>query len=212
MRYARLIIYLAAMGFLTLGCAHKAAHEPTAQELFQEAQTLATSGQVDKAAEAYMKVRTYHPGHELAKEALLATGDLYFQHKEYESALGSYQEFRMLYPTDAKTPYALFQIGMCHFKQVKSYDRDQTATINAIRVFQDFLRLFPDSPYRPEAEDRLREARTLIAKNYLYIGKFYLKKHKTEAACKRFQYIRDNYAGLGFDTEVNALIAKACKP
>lgn len=213
MRYEKPILILILISALFYGCAHKpGAPEPSAQELFQEAQSLAKSGRVDKAAEAYMKVRTYYPGHELAKESLITLGDLYYEHEEYESALGSYQEFRLLYPTDPKAAYGLFQIGMCHFKQVLSFDRDQTETFSAARTFSDFLKLYPDSPYRLEAEERLREARILLAKNNLYIGKFYLKKHNREAACKRFQFVKDNFAGLGLDDEVNKLAAQSCKP
>lgn len=213
MRQVKLVMFIMVISALACGCAHKpGGPEPSAQELFQEAQSLSKSGRVEKAAEAFMKVRTYYPGHELAKEALVSLGDLYYQHEEYESALGSYQEFRLLYPTDPKAAYGLFQIGMCHFKQVMSFDRDQTETVSAARTFSDFLKLYPDSPYRLEAEAKQREAKTILAKNSLYIGKFYLKKHNREAACKRFQFVRDNFAGLGLDEEVNKLAAQSCKP
>jgi outer membrane protein assembly factor BamD len=212
MRYARLMMILMVMAIIPLGCAHKPEQELPAEDLFREAQSLAKDGKVDKAAEAYMKVRTYYPGNELAKESLIGLGDLYFEHEDYQSALGSYQEFRLLYPTDPKASYSLFRIAQCHSKQLSTLDRDQTETINAIRAYENFLKLYPDSPYGLEAQEKLRDAKTLLAKNWLYIGKFYLKNHDKKAACKRFQDVKGNFTGLGLDEEVDKLIAEACTP
>ncbi len=211
-RYLRMLVMLIVLGTLPLGCAHKPEQELPVGDLFREAQTLAKAGKVDKAAEAFMKVRTYYPGDDLAKESLLALGDLYFTHEDYQSSLGSYQEFRMLYPTDPKASYALFRISLCHSKQHLTFDRDQTETINTIRSFENFLKLYPDSPYELEAREKLRDAKTLLDKNWLYIGKFYLKKHDKKAACKRFQDIKANFSELGLDKEVDKLIAEACAP
>ena len=46
------------------------------------------------------------------------------------------------------------------------------------------------SPYKKDATNGLKEARTVLAKHYLYIGKFYLKKGNTKAACARFQSVK----------------------
>jgi len=208
--YLRILAVLIVLGTLPLGCAHKPDQELPVGDLYREAQTLAKAGKVDKAAEAFMKVRTYYPGDDLAKESLLALGDLYFTNKDYQSSLGSYQEFRLLYPTDPKASYALFRIALCHSKQLLTFDRDQTETINTIRSFENYLKLYPDSPYELEAREKLNDARTLLAKNSLYIGKFYLKKNDKKAACKRFQEIKANFSGLGLDKEVDKLIAESC--
>lgn len=211
-RSIQLLAVLLVTAMLPIGCAHKPEQELPVGELYREAQTLAKDGKVDKAAEAFMKVRTYYPGDELAKESLLALGDLYFDHKDYQSSLGSYQEFRMLYPTDPKASYALFRISLCHFKQLLTFDRDQTETVNTIRSFENFLKLYPDSPYELEAREKLRDARILLARNWLYIGKFYLKKNDKKAACKRFQDVKANFPELGLDREVEKLISQSCTP
>ena len=210
--YMYILAVLLVIGTLPLGCAHKPEQELPVDELYQKAQTLAKARKVDKAAEAFMKVRTYYPGNDLAKESLLALGDLYYANEDYQSALGSYQEFRLLYPTDPKATYALFRIALCHSKQLLTFDRDQTETINTIRSFENFLKLYPDSPYELEAQEKLRDARILLARNWLYIGKFYLKKKDKKAACKRFQDIKANFSELGLDKEVDKLIPEACSP
>ena len=196
---------------IVLGCAHAPEKELPVDVLYKEAQEYAKSGKVEKASEAYMKVRTFYPGNDLAKQSLLELSDLYYKNEEYVSALSSYQEFGMLYPTDAKTEYCMFKSAMCHFKQMLTLDRDQTETAKSIKSFEDFLRMYPNSIYSNEANENLKKSKILLAQNGIYIGKFYMKKEKWhEAACKRFNEVKKGFPGLGLDEELDKLIGQSC--
>ncbi len=194
------------------GCAHdQEGKAPPADVLYKEAQQFATDGKVEKASEAYMKVRTFYPGNDLAKQSLLDLSDLYYKNEEYVSALNSYQEFRMLYPTDVKSEYCMFRVAMCHFKQILTIDRDQTETVKSIKSFEDFLRMYPNSTYSNEANENLKKSKIVLAKNGIYIGKFYLHRKKWhEAACRRFTEVKAGFPGLGLDDELDTLIKKSC--
>jgi len=191
-------------------CAHGPVREKTAEELFHQAQQLANKNKAEEAVDTFMKVRTFYPGDELAKRSLLSIADLYSKNKDYATALDNYKEFMLLYPTDPDTPYCLFKIGMSHFKQMCTYDRDQSETVKAVKTFKDLMEKYPASPYVKEGRIRLRDARIRLARHYIYIGKFYLRDHKYKAACRRFNYIRKNYSGLGLDKETKDLISKSC--
>ena len=192
------------------GCAHDKDAIRPAEEMFQLATDLAERGKVEKATDAFMEVRTYHPGHELAREALLSLGDLHYDNALYDEALRYYGEYRLLFPTDTGAPYSLFRIGMCHFQRRSSFDRDQSQTVKAIETFELFLAAYPESPYAPEARERLFDARKLLAEHHLSIGRFYLRNKNTDAACRRFQQVREQFSGLGLDSEIEQLILKAC--
>ncbi|MDT8273009.1 MAG: outer membrane protein assembly factor BamD [Desulfomonilia bacterium] len=195
---------------LCAGCAHDRDAVRPAEELFQTATDLAAQGRVEKATDAFMEVRTYHPGHELARQALLSLGDLHYDNELYDEALRYYGEYRLLFPTDPGAPYSLFRIGMCHFQQRLSFDRDQSQTVKAIETFDTFLAAYPESPYAGEARERLTDARRLLAEHYLSIGRFYLRNKNPDAACRRFQQLQDQFSGLGLDIEIEQLIRKAC--
>jgi outer membrane protein assembly factor BamD len=204
-------LFIAALIILFIaGCAHKPEEIKPAPEIYQEASALAKKGKVDKAAEKFMEVRTYYPGDDLARKAILSTADLYYDNDLFESALQSYQEFRMLYPTDPDAGFALYRIGLCFFNQIGTHDRDQTQTVKAIQAFENFLATYPASPYVQAARDNLHQARTVLAKNYLYIGKFYLKKDDKVGACRRFQYVKNNFPGVQLDDDLDALISTSC--
>jgi outer membrane protein assembly factor BamD len=200
---ALLLIYLA-------GCAHESTGIRPAQEIFQEASELARKGKVEQSSEKFMEVRTYYPGDELAKKSLLATADLYYNSELYESALQSYEEFRLLYPTDPEASYTLYRVGLCHFNQMGDLDRDQSQTVKAIHAFENFLSSYPSSPYAQPAKDNLLSAKTVLAANYLHIGKYYLKKKDYPGACRRFQYVKNQFPGVPLEEDLGALISSAC--
>jgi outer membrane protein assembly factor BamD len=203
------IIYLFILS-LIFSCAHDTDKIKPAQELYDEAAQLAKKGDVEKAAEAFMQVRTYYPGHELARKAIFNTADLYYDQEDYELALKNYEEFRLLYPTDMDAGYCLFRIGMCHYKQMGTLDRDQNETMKAIASFEGFMRTYPGSPYIKDATDSLKEAKTLLAKHYVYIGKFYLKKGNSKAACTRFQSVKNQFPDIDLGEDIDGLISTSC--
>ncbi|MBN2297156.1 MAG: outer membrane protein assembly factor BamD [Deltaproteobacteria bacterium] len=210
MRYQHIIIIPFILMSL-FGCAHKPEEIKPAQVMFQEATQLAKEKKVDKATEMFMEVRTYYPGHDLARKSLIAIADLNFEEKLYDEAMESYKEYRLLYPTDLDASDSLYKIGLCYFNQINSYDRDQTNTAQAIQILEEFIRTYPDSPYVGEAHEKLTEARTTMAKHYLYIGKFYLKNKNLGAACKRFNYLKRQYPDVDYGEDLDDLIAKSCK-
>ena len=210
MRTALSIFLFMIFAPLLFNCSHESDKIRPAQELFDEASQLAKNGKVDKAADAFMQVRTYYPGNELARKSILSTADLYYNQDDYELALKNYEEFRLLYPTDADAGYCLFRIGMCHYKQMGTLDRDQSETMRAIQSFEVFLKTYPISGYGKDAETSLKEARTLLARHYLYIGKFYLRKGNTKAACARFQSIQKQYSDTDLGENIDTLISTSC--
>ena len=204
------IIFIMLILATAFGCAHDQEQRKSAQELFDEAKLLASKNKIEKATETFMEVRTYYPGDELARKSLLATADLNFDEELYDTALESYKEYRLLYPTDLDASYSLYKIGMCYFSQINTFDRDQEETVQAIKTFKDFLRSYPDSPYVSDAQQQLASAKLTLARHYIYIGKFYLKKKNKDAACKRFLEVQRQYPGIGLDEELEALIGKSC--
>jgi outer membrane protein assembly factor BamD len=210
MRPALFIILAVFAAAILSGCAHEGDAIKPAQELYDEGARLAVKGDVEKAADTFMQVRTYYPGHDLARRALLATADLYYDKEEYEEALKNYQEFRLLYPTDPEAGYSLYRIGMCYYKQLGTFDRDQSETTRAIQSFAAFISTYPNSPHVEDAAARQKEARALLAQHNLSIGKFYLKKGNAPAACNRFQAVKAQYPDVQFEDDLDALILKAC--
>lgn len=204
-------IHVAFIALLVLtACATEDAAKKPADVLYAEAQKLGKGSRPDRAIDVYQNIRTYYPGHELAKRALLDMADLQFTQKQYDQAASNYNEFRMLYPTDPEAPYCLYRIGLCFFNQTETYDRDQSKSVQAVQVLGQFVSLYPTSPYVAEAKNDIDSARSLIARQELSVAEFYIRNKKYKAACARLTAVETNYGDLGFEEQLAKLKSQSC--
>ncbi len=159
-----------------------------------------------KAREYFMRVKEEYPLHNLAILAEIGIADCYYSDKEYQEAENAYNDFVTFHPTNENVPYAFYQIGMCHYKQMDAIDRDQTAAIKAKKEFEKLVSRYPDSKFSTMAEKLIRECKQKLAEQEFYVGHFYFKQKKYQAALARFETIVRDYANVGLDYKVEYFI------
>jgi outer membrane protein assembly factor BamD len=111
-------------------------------------------------------------------DAKLGMGDTFLGERTTEAyilAANEFREFLNFYPTHSRADYAQYKLGMTHFYQMRSADRDQTETREAIKELTVFMERFPNSPLAPEASARLREARDRLADAEYRVGLHYYR-------------------------------------
>jgi outer membrane protein assembly factor BamD len=130
------------------------------------------------AREYFKQVTETYTQSPLRPDAKLGVGDSYLAERSNESlilAISEYQEFLSFYPTHPRADYAQYQIGMAHFRQMKTPQRDQTETRNTIREFDTFIARYPNSSLMDEVRSKLREARDRLGTSELEVGRFYYR-------------------------------------
>lgn len=165
-------------------------------------------GRYKKAVESFLRVKEEHPLSELAILAELGMADAYFSDEEYGEAEVTYRDFINLHPTNENLPYAMYQLGMCHFKQISSIDRDQTETLRTKKQFETLMARFPNSKFSFLAEKMLLECKKLLAEQEFYVGEFYFTRKKYKAALGRFELIAKQYANVGLDYKIDYYIGE----
>ncbi|MEN6376287.1 MAG: outer membrane protein assembly factor BamD [Smithella sp.] len=163
-------------------------------------------GNYKKAREYFTRLKDEHPLSDLAILAELGIADSFFTDKEYVEAENAYSEFLNMHPTNENIPYVIYQIGVCHYNHKESIDRDQTETIKAKKEFERLIARFPDSRFALAAGKLLRECNQDIAEHEFYVGKFYFRQKKYQAALSRFETITFNYPNIGLDYKVEYYI------
>lgn len=151
------------------------------------------------AREYFKQVNETYTQSPLRPDAKLAIGDTYLGEGSAEAlvlAIGEFQEFLSFYPTHARADYAQFKLGMAHFRQMRSAQRDQTETRDAIRDFEGFLTRYPNSTLKPDVEARLREARDRLSTSEFEIGRFYYRIHWYPGAIDRLTLLLKNDPGF----------------
>lgn len=173
-------------------------------EAFQE-------GRYKRAVEHFTRVKEQFPLHQLALMAEIGIADAHFSDKQYAEADLAYTDYLNLHPTNENIPYVMYQIGMCHYNQMQTIDRDQTETIRTAKDFERLIARFPTSKFALMAEKKLLECRQRLAQHEFYVGEFYFKRGHYKAALKRFEYVASNYPALGLDYQTSRYLAESQK-
>ena len=105
-------------------------------------------------------------------------------------------EYRILINDYGYSEYvddAFFLEGKCSFMQSQRPERDQNKTYEALSRINRFLRLFPNSPRKAEAEETRREIHDLLGKKELMNAKLYFSRGHHKAAMVYFDKIVEHY-------------------
>jgi outer membrane protein assembly factor BamD len=176
------------------------------QVLYANAMQLYEKKKYERAAEAFRLFKEEHPLSDLTPLVEVRLADSLFYDKKYAEALIQYQEFKKLHPIHPEVPYATYQMGMCHFKQMSTIDRDQAQTEKAIELFRFTAENYPKSPYAEQARGKIVYCQRHLADHEFYIGNFYFRMKKYRAALARFEWILKKYPDSGLDKKIQPLI------
>lgn len=131
------------------------------------------------AREFFKLVNETYTQSPLRPDAKLGIGDTYLGQNSAESlvlAIAEFQEFLSFYPTHARADYAQYKLGLAHFRQMRSPQRDQSETRDAVRDFETFITRYPNSALMPEVKARLREAKDRLDQADYLVAVFYFRQ------------------------------------
>jgi outer membrane protein assembly factor BamD len=156
----------------------------------------------EKGTEALNKKRWYssreyfqrlvdnYPQSPYRPDAKLGVGDSYLGEGTTESltlGIAEFKEFLTFYPTHARADYAQYKLGLCHFRQMRAPQRDQTETRLAVEELQVFVEKYPNSDIIQEGQAKLREARDRLSTSEYQVGYFYYKARWYPGAIERLR-------------------------
>lgn len=199
----RFAIFLCLLTFLlSTGCRGKR-DDPILRLSAAEALEI---GKQMLAEEKYYKARRHlthafevEPNSRSGREALLLAADAFYLHgglDNYIKCEAKYRDFLNRFPTSDKADYAQFRVATCLSKRVEKPDRDQKVTREAVQAFEELMRLYPTSPYIPEARQELAIVLDRLAAHELAIGSFYSSYYGTgicQATIARLESLDEEY-------------------
>ncbi|HKY69545.1 MAG TPA: outer membrane protein assembly factor BamD [Gammaproteobacteria bacterium] len=193
-------LVLAILCCFLVGCASKPSKEErynnlSAQEIYDMGKTKTLKKRYAQAIEDFEAIDARYPFGEYADKALLATLYCYLMNQDYPSALATADRFIRLNPRHPNVDYAYYLRGLVHFNEslgpVSKYlpmeraERDTTAATKSFTDFHTLTVQFPNSPYVPDAKQRLIYLRNILADNEFHAANFYLAKKEYVAAATR---------------------------
>jgi outer membrane protein assembly factor BamD len=156
-----------------------------------------------EATKYYEHVRNKYPFSKYAATAELRLADAKFEQDRFTEAAEAYQQFARLHPTHDQADYAAYRVALSHWRDgpgdfilfPPSYEKEQGQVKEAAKSFEAFLKQYPSSKYRPDAEKLLAEARKRLAEHEWYVAQFYAKRGHWAGAAARFEALVREYPG-----------------
>ena len=203
---------ICSLVILSLGaCSSKkvAPVEKNALYYFQKGEQALEKGHHKTAIENWQKVRDSFSSPELTALAELKIADTQYDNKLYIEAIASYEDFLKQHPANIRKSDVLWRLGKAHFQEILAADRDQTATHNALNIFQQLKKNYPDKVNQQDLDGLILKCRNRLAENATYIGHFYLITKKYPAAIARLEQVRTTYPEFNDMGQVTLYLAQA---
>lgn len=206
------------IGFLTalllstgLGCGwfgfgQKKADRPP-DVLAQEGVQKMKSGKYADAVESFEKIRDRYPYSQEATLAELKVADAKYFNKKYDEALQDYKNFEKLHPSHPQIPYVIYQQGLCNYRQRTTIDRDPSYTYKALQEFRRLKQRYPDFDKMAKVNDYMTNCLKSLADHEFYVGEFYFKSKRYQAALDRFASIQEEYPDYPKMSKVKEYVA-----
>ncbi len=203
-RFAALSLLLAACstsrGSLTGGDAR---YGKSAEEDFLSGNVELKARNFPEATRFFEHVRTKYPFSKYSALSDLRLADVKFEQDRLTEAADAYAQFVRLHPNHEQADYAAYRVGLSRWKDAPSdfflfppgYEKDLTQVREAAKALAEFVKNYPQSKHRPEAEKALASARGQLAEHEWYAADFYAKRGHWAGAASRLEGLVRDYPG-----------------
>jgi outer membrane protein assembly factor BamD len=192
-RTAIRLLNLLAIALALSACSRPLVKEPTVEDYFQRGLKLMKSRDYRTAAEQFQRVKDEFPFSPLVNDAELNVAECQYLQGSYVEAIASFKDFQRMHPTNDNIPFVIYRLGLSHLEQSSTVDRDQTTTQSAVDYFRQVLMNYGLSAYAEPARQKLIQARRSLAEHEFYIGHFYFKQGRHQAALERMATVVKTY-------------------
>ncbi|MBD3179160.1 MAG: outer membrane protein assembly factor BamD [Candidatus Latescibacteria bacterium] len=157
------------------------------------ADQLFSDGKYQDAALEYKDYLAVFAGDERNDYAQFQLAECYRKDEDYPLAAVEYRVLINDYGYSTYVDDAFYLEALCYFKQSRRVERDQTKTMEARNKLTRFLRFFPNSNRREEAQKLLARVDDKLAEKKFIGGKLYFDRDHYSAARVYFERTIDLY-------------------
>ena len=215
---------LIALSLIIAGCSKDEVEddlEATEQAAYSSAQSSLRAGNYQGAIQKLQLLESRFPFGRYAEQAQLEIIFAYFKSAQPEAARSAADRFIRLHPSHPSVDYAYYLKGMVSFDQDKNFlssfipmdpsTRDPGAARQSFDDFSQLIRRFPNSEYAPDAQDKMKYLRNLLAAAEVNVARYYVNRGAYVAAANRGRWVFENYQGAASVPDALAVMVEAYK-
>ena len=190
----------------------------TASQLYSQGKEFLDAADFVNAIKLFEILEARYPFGKYSTQAMLDISYAYFASNQKDQAIVEIDRFIRLYPNHPNVSYAYYLRALSNFdKDANVISRffghdpsryDVTDLKNSFNDFTIIINRFPESKYADDSINRLRYIKNQIARNELYIAKYYDKRSASIATIERVKFMLENYGGTPSSEEGLLLLVK----
>ena len=126
-----------------------------------------------------------------------------FMSSDYASSIASAERFIRLHPQHPNVDYAIYVKGLSEFNQsgrlfdglfnLDNSSRDIGTARESFSTLGQLIEQYPNSPYAPDARQRLISLRNQLARSEINVANYYFSRGALVAAANRGQFVVENF-------------------
>lgn len=158
----------------------------------------------EAAIEIYRKLESRYPYGRPAEQAQIDIAYAYYKFEQPELAVAAADRFIRLHPTHERVDYAYYLKGLASYRERTGFfarltgtddlsDRDTRPIREAYATFSELVSRFPNSPYAPDARQRIIHLVNVMAKHDIAVARYYLSHGAYVAVVNRAKKVLEEY-------------------
>lgn len=173
------------------------------QQIYEQAQRYLNAANFDLAIRALQALESRYPFGRYAEQAQLEMIYAHYGAFEPEAAIEAADRFIRLHPQHPSVDYAYYMKGLAAanngqdiLARITPTDRSKRDVSFAQEAFAEFAQLvsrFPESPYAPDAKQRMVYLRNVLARNEIHVANYYFRRGAYLAAVNRGRYVVEHF-------------------
>ena len=210
----RFLLILAGVALVMAGCgSSKEASVTSVEDRFTHAKQLFDKADYLEAMNEFTVVTLQYQGSAYAADAQYYLGECRFMRGEYLLAAFEYSVVKRNYAASKRVPDAQYKLALAYYMLSPKASLDQQYTKKAIDEFQSFVEYYPANEHAADADAKIKELNTRLAKKIYEAARQYAVLEYYKAALFYYddvieRYHDTEYAPLAFIDKVELLIQR----
>lgn len=165
----------------------------SAEERFELGKKKFDGGDYLEAIAEFEIIKLQYPGSGVADDAQYYLAECHFQKEEFLLAAEEYQSLKRNMQTSAFVPLAQYKTALSYYKLSPQSSLDQKYTNKSIEEFQTFIEYYPKHELVPDAEGKIKELNSRLAKRLYETALLYMKLEYYKSATIYFNTLTEKY-------------------
>ena len=171
------------------------------EERYQRAKTLYDDGNYLDAISEFKIITVQYQGSDYGDDAQYYLAESRFNRGEYILAAAEYDNLARTMPTSPYAPLSRYKKGLSNYLLSPKSQLDQKYTRMAIDDFQTYIEYSPQDSLVGDAENKINELTTKLAKKVFDDGKLYYRLEYYRAGITYFDKVISEYNDRGFTAD-----------